>query len=380
MVPQQAKKATAIARGARIGIWVKWIRFNMMEFKVIKTTRIWMIMENNMEVEDNIAPAISMLLISIMVRITQRVIVRRTRLLKEVRRGIIATITIATRWEITIRRLNIIIIQKCNTPVQGWIMVTEGRRTKGRMVIASISSTTKVATTRSRWIEESRSNTPRTVMFGTGVSIQITMNTSKTMTMIRESISTHRHRRASRREEVLSLRAKMLLMANRINTIRNLATRNIQPTLQSHRILFRHCAVTSLQTRWREAPRITITIMVGFTEVAHTSTTKTMWLINNQGTKDQRNNQANRKRKASAQEARKAPAQEGPRSNPTPSSWARAIESDGITFATSARLISKTLRRSFIHAIANIRFVTSVTIIKYRPKRGSALTVASTMR
>jgi hypothetical protein len=91
-----------------------------------------------------------MLLISIMVRITQRVIVRRTRLSKEVRRDIIATITMATRWEITIRRLNIIIIQKCNTPVQGWIMVTEGRRTKGRMVIASISSTTKVATTRSR--------------------------------------------------------------------------------------------------------------------------------------------------------------------------------------------------------------------------------------
>lgn len=201
-------------------------------------------MDNNMEVEDSIAISIP---ISTTGRIMQRVIVRRARLSKGVRRDIIPIITIATRSEITIKRLNIIITQICNTPVQGWTMVMEGRRIKGRMLIASINNTTRVAITRSRSIEESRSSTPRTVMFGTGA--RILMNTSKTMTMTTESTSIHHRRRASRREEVLSLRARMLLMANRINTIRNLATRNIPLMDQSHRITFRHCVVTSLPTR-----------------------------------------------------------------------------------------------------------------------------------
>ena len=201
-------------------------------------------MDNNMEVEDSIAISIP---ISTTGRIMRRVIVRRARLSKGVRRDIIPIITIATRSEITIKRLNIIITQICNTPVQGWTMVMEGRRIKGRMLIASINNTTRVAITRSRSIEESRSSTPRTVMFGTDA--RILMNTSKTMTMTTESTNIHHRRRASRREEVLSLRARMLLMVNRINTIRNLATRNIPLMDQSHRITFRHCVVTSLPTR-----------------------------------------------------------------------------------------------------------------------------------
>lgn len=198
------------------------------------------------------------------------------------------------------------------------------------------------------------------------------MNTSKTIITITESTSIHRRRRASQRQEVLPLPAKMFNIAIRINTIHNLATSNIQLMAQSHCKTFPIYVATSQQTSWRALLIITM--------VAHI-TTKTMWPIKNPGTKDQSSSQGNRKRKASAQGARKAQmAQEAQRTKLTQSSPARVTGSEGIMFATCARLISKMWRRSFILAIANIRFVTGVTITKYRPRRGSALTAASTTR
>ena len=202
--------------------------------------------------------------------------------------------------------------------------------------------------------------------------MRIIMNTSKTIITITESTSIQHRRRASQRQEVLSLPGRMYNIAIRISTIHNLATSNIRLMAQSHCKTFPIYVATSQQTSWRA--------LLTTTMVPHI-TTKTTWPIKNLGTKDQSSSQGNRKRKASAQGARKAQmAQEVQRTNLTRSSPARVIGSEGTMFATCARLISRMWRRSFILAIANIRFVMTVTITRYRTRRGSALTVASTMR
>ena len=212
----------------------------------------------------------------------------------------------------------------------------------------------------------------------TSISSQIT-NTSKTIITITASTSIHHRRRASQRQEV-SLPARMFNTAIRISTIHNLATSNIQRMAQSQCRAFLPknkrsdlvYVATSQRTSWRALPTI---IMVA----AHV-TTKTLWPIQNQETKDQ-SSPGNRKRRASAQGARKAQtAQEAARTTRTQSSPARVIGSEGTIFATCARLILRMWRRSSILAIANIRFVMTATIIRCRPRRGSALTAASTMR
>ena len=136
MVQQQARIATAIARGARIGTSPeKQIRFSKMEIKVIETTRTKMIMENN-TASTATSTAISMQ------HIMQRVIVRPTHLSRELRRDTTATTTILMSLVTTIKKLNIII--KKYTLVLEWIKTTRVRRTKGRVRIASISTAREV--------------------------------------------------------------------------------------------------------------------------------------------------------------------------------------------------------------------------------------------
>jgi hypothetical protein len=138
MVQQQAKIATAIARGARIGTSPeKQIRFSKMEIKVIETTRTKMIMENN-TASTATSTAISMQ------HIMQRVIVRQTRLSRGLKRDTIPITTILMSPVITIKKLNIII--KKYTLVLGWIKITQVRRTKAQILMASISTTRAVIT------------------------------------------------------------------------------------------------------------------------------------------------------------------------------------------------------------------------------------------
>ena len=104
MVQQPAKKATATARRARVGMETRF--HNKMEFRVIKNIRTKMIMENNTGA-------------SIATSISTRAIMQRTmptHQSKECRRDIIAIITILMRSVTIIRKLNIIIIKKY-TPV-----------------------------------------------------------------------------------------------------------------------------------------------------------------------------------------------------------------------------------------------------------------------
>ena len=125
MVQQQARIATAIAKGARIGTSPeKQIRFSKMEIKVIKTTRTKMIMENNT------ASTATSMAIS-MEHTMQRVIVRPTHLSRVLRRDTIPITTIPMSPVITIKKLNIII--KKYTLVLEWIKTTRVRRTKGRV-------------------------------------------------------------------------------------------------------------------------------------------------------------------------------------------------------------------------------------------------------
>mgnify|MGYP006084176409 CR=1 FL=1 len=203
--------------------------------------------------------------------------------------------------------------------------------------------------------------------------MRIIMNTSKTTITITASTSIHHRRRASQRQEVLSLPVRMFNTAIRISTIHNLATSNIQLMAQSHCRAFPIYVATSQRTSWRALPTIIM--------VAARITTKIMWPMRNLETKDRSSSPGSRKRRASAQGARRAQmAQEVARTTRTQSSPARVIGSAGTIFATCARLILRMWRRSSILAIANIRFVMTATITRCRPRRGSALTAASTMR
>lgn len=247
MVQQPAKKATAIARRARVGMETRFL--NKMEFRVIKNIRTKMIMENNTGA-------------SIATSISTRAIMQRTMLThqsKGRRRDIIAIITILMRSVTIIRKLNIIIIKKY-TPVLEW------KKVKAMVLVARISIT-KVDITQSRAIEESRSSTAVRKILMNGNAMKIIMNICETITMIRDNINIHHHRRV---DQELSPRAKMLrivVMEDRINTTPSPATSSILLTVRSHSKTFRHCVPTS--------PRTSQKLPITFTTAASTSTTKT---------------------------------------------------------------------------------------------------------
>lgn len=194
-----------------------------------------MIMENNI---------VNMATIRTLISIPnthRRAIIRQTHLSRGHRRGIIKAITtILMRDVTTIKKLNTII--KKHTPV------LESKRIN-LMGLAASTSIARGAIIRSRPINESRSRTAQRRISMCGDGKNTIMNTCRTITMIRVSISNPRHRKVVQEPILKAKMLRILATADRINTIPNLTTSNILLTVPSHSKTFKRCEVINPQTR-----------------------------------------------------------------------------------------------------------------------------------